>query len=195
MRVIGGEAKGKIIKTLRGMEVRPTSDLVREALFAILGSRIEGAVFLDLFAGSGGVGIEALSRGAREAIFIDQNPRSIKILKENITKTGYEERSRIYKTDALRFLSSSHLQAGTIDIIFIDPPYGSDLASQALGIIDAKAVMAEEGWVVVEHFHKTKLTADCRNLKLIKERRFGATQLSFYLYHYNQEGRGNKEGE
>lgn len=195
LRVIGGEAKGKIIKTLRGMEVRPTSDLVREALFAILGPRVEGTVFLDLFAGSGAVGIEALSRGAREAIFVDQSPRCIKILKENLIHTGYEGKSRIYKLDSIRFLGSSRLPPGSVDLVFIDPPYGGDLASKVLNLIDAKGIMTKGGWVIVEHFHKTKLVEFFSNLKFFKERRFGATQLSFYLYHYNQAAQRNKEEE
>lgn len=188
MRVIGGEAKGKTIKTLRGQEVRPTSDLVREALFAIIGSRIEGAVFLDLFAGSGSVGIEALSRGAKETIFIDENPKCIKMIRENLAGCALKEKGRIYQSESLRFGGSSRLKPRSLDIIFIDPPYGVDLAQKALMLIDKKEVLTEGSWVIVEHFHKTRFLKELINLKLFKERRFGTTQLSFYLYHHHDRG-------
>lgn len=195
MRIIAGEAKGKTIKTLRGLEVRPTSDLVREALFAILGPRVEGAVFLDLFAGSGSVGIEALSRGAQETIFVDENPQCIRILKENLIRTGLEKRSRIYKTESLHFLVSSQLKPKTIDIIFIDPPYGDDLARKALKLVEERGILAEGAWAVVEHFHKTTLAGAVKNLKLFKERRFGATKLSFYIHHYQPSKQEVREEE
>lgn len=195
MRVIAGEAKGRTIKTLKGLEVRPTSDLVREALFAIIGPRIEGAVFLDLFAGSGSVGIEALSRGAREVIFVDQNPLCIKIIKENLLKTGLEARARIYKAESLRFLSSSHLEPGLIKIIFIDPPYQKDLAAKALKLLDERGLLAEKGWAIVEHFHKSPLDLKLKNIEFFKERRFGETKLSFYTSKLKTASQGEKEGE
>ena len=118
MRVIGGEFRSRRLQTLPGLEVRPTPDRLREALFNVLSPRIANSVFLDAYAGTGAVGIEALSRGARKAIFVESNRRAIKVIRENLTALGLEARAQIVHGKAHVYLESL-----TADIAFIDPPY------------------------------------------------------------------------
>lgn len=123
MRIITGTARGRKLKTLETLDVRPTADRVKEGLFSALQFSIEGRRVLDMFAGSGQLGLEALSRGARSALFIDQSPKAAAVVRENIAACGFEDRSRVVQSDSLSYLRGSE---EVFDIAFIDPPYADE---------------------------------------------------------------------
>ncbi|MGB9779249.1 16S rRNA (guanine(966)-N(2))-methyltransferase RsmD [Caldanaerobacter sp.] len=180
MRVISGSLKGRKINSLVGEEVRPTSDRVKEALFNILMGRIESSVFLDLFAGTGNVGIEALSRGAEFCYFVDKNLSSIRCIIENINKLNLKPFCRILHMDAFVALDMFHKKGIKFDIIFLDPPYHQNLSEKALKRIASLEVLKEGGVVVAEIHKREELKERYGNLKKVKENRYGETILVFY---------------
>jgi 16S rRNA (guanine966-N2)-methyltransferase len=155
MRIVGGEWRGRIIKAPRGRAVRPTLDRVREAWMSIVQLSLPGARVLDLFAGSGALGIEALSRGAVSAQFVDSDPRSLSVLRENLTTLGATDRATVTRSDAIAFAGS--LAADAYDVVFADPPYATDAAVQlaeqwlrtpfsgVIGIEHARSVVMPDG--------------------------------------------------
>ena len=179
MRVIAGEAKGRRLKAPKGKRVRPTSDYLREALFGILGSSVLGVRFLDLYAGSGAVGIEALSRGGAEVVFLEQDPACLRVLRENVKTAGLRQ-NRVLAGDVLRVLPRLARQRESFDIIFLDPPYGSGLAPSTLEVVASGDLLRPRGVVIVEHFAKEPLPERIGNLRRIRERAHGQTVLSFY---------------
>jgi 16S rRNA (guanine966-N2)-methyltransferase len=187
MRISGGSAKGRKVGTRKafapgceGDELRPTSAKVRESVFNILGGRMADCRFLDLFAGTGAVGIEALSRGAAEAIFVENNARRCAIMKDVVGKFGLSERSVIIKTDAISFLEKASFQP--FDIIFIDPPYASGELEEALQLIDENQCLTDGGLAVAEHSSKKIISLQFRNLRLKKNYRYGDTALTVYEF-------------
>ena len=128
MRVIGGTAKGRKLRAPAGTDIRPTGDMVKESIFDIIQFEVEGRRILDLFAGSGQLGVEALSRGAKNCVFVDSNPAAVKLIKQNLQLCGFMDTASVYNRDAMGFLESG----GTYDIVFIDPPYDTPLAGRAL---------------------------------------------------------------
>ena len=132
MRVIAGSARSLPLKTLDTLDTRPTQDRIKETLFNIIQGDLPGCRFLDLFAGSGAIGIEALSRGARQAWFVEKNPKAAAIIRQNLTFTRLADRARVMETDVISGLSSLKSQAEPMDIIFMDPPYRSGLERQTL---------------------------------------------------------------
>ena len=179
MRVIAGAAKGRRLKVPKRGGVRPTSEYLREALFDILGSSIRDANFLDLYAGSGAVGIEALSRGAAEVVFLEQDPTCLQVLRENVEMTGLRNR-RVVAGDVLRALPRLIRQGGKFDIIFVDPPYGTDLAMRTLDVLARGDLLRPSGLVIVEHFTKEPLPERIGHLCRTREKLHGQTVLSFY---------------
>lgn len=173
MRIIAGEHRGRRLKTPPGLDVRPTSDRVREALFSILGDRVEGARVLDLFAGSGALAIEALSRGADSAVLVDSDRRAIDAIRANVEAIGPAE-ARVVQRDALAWLRTA---SGEYDLVFLDPPYSSarDLAgklSQAL-----PAVLSKDAHIVTESDKRDPLILD---LPLDDERTYGTTRVAIH---------------
>lgn len=148
MRIISGKARGTKLNTLEGLETRPTLDRIKESLFNILQNRIYGAKVLDLFAGSGALGLETLSRGADVAVFCDNSYQAIQIIKENVSKTHFENQAKIFKKDFKEILNS--LKNERFDIIFLDPPYESDLDLDALEIIIENNMLSDEGIIILE---------------------------------------------
>ncbi len=176
MRVTGGIGKGRRLKVPAGSRVRPTSDKVKQALFNILGEKVKGALFLDLFAGAGGVGIEALSRGAGNVVFVDDSRASLSVIKKNIEQTGFGERAKVVAMRAETFLKKTSEQ---YDIIFLDPPYTLELAP-LLAMIAEPGILKTDSIVVAEHFKKQPSPAQAGNLLLYREAPYGDTVLAFY---------------
>lgn len=176
MRVIAGKARGR--KLLSAPGIRPITDRVKSALFDILGERIEGARFLDLFAGTGSVGIEALSRGAEKAVFVERDPAVARILRENLRRTGLEDRATVVQEDVFRFLNREPSQ--TFDVIYIAPPQYRGLWSQTLLALDGKGFLAPGGLAVAQIFPKEFEELPLVNLELQDKRRYGSTLLCFY---------------
>ena len=147
MRIISGEARGRRLKELPGMDTRPTTDKVKESLFNIIQFEVEGRRVLDLFGGTGQLGIEALSRGAASCTFVDQRREAIKVIEENVRLCSFTERARVVQGDSLSFLASCRERFG---LIFLDPPYRTDLLEKSLESIIAFDILSENGIIVCE---------------------------------------------
>lgn len=187
MRISGGLAKGRRIATRKLFskasnveELRPTSSKVREALFDIIREKIEGAIFVDLYAGTGTVGLEALSRGAGKAIFVEPNELRIRTIKKNADKFGFRERASVVRGRAYEFLEKSSAEKESFDIFFLDPPYHSEEISKVLPLIGEKGLLKEGGIVIVEHFFKKELPEIAGKLKIDRSYRYGDTMLTLY---------------
>lgn len=176
MRVITGEAKGRNLKTLDGLHTRPTAGKVKEAMFSILHFDLEGRRVLDLFAGSGQLGIEALSRGARECVFVDNDRGAISVVRENVTKCGFNDRAKILQTDYAGYLKRGE----KFDIIIIDPPYSEKLWKRALEISSRFDTLNFGGIMVIESESKDALPDRVGNLVRGREYGFGRTKLTVY---------------
>lgn len=181
MRVIAGLLKGRRLEKVDTPDIRPTSDMVREALFSILSNEVIDCSFLDLFAGSGGVGIEAYSRGAGEVVFIDSSPESIKVLKRNLIKTNLTEGIEVYNTDYSNAINKLRSRLRKFDIIFIDPPYNKNIPIEAMKKIFENNILYKEGVIIVEHDIKDPIPEVINSFKLHKRKKYGNTQLSFYV--------------
>ncbi|MBI5196976.1 MAG: 16S rRNA (guanine(966)-N(2))-methyltransferase RsmD [Nitrospirae bacterium] len=176
VRVISGVAKGRRLKVAKGLRIRPTSDKVKESLFNILAPDLEGMVFLDLFAGCGGVGIEALSRGVAKAIFVEKEPHHLKILEENLEKCGFRKTAFLIREDVLNLLRRKSTPA--CDIAFVDPPY--DFAQdQDLLILLANNVTIRK-FIIYEHSRKKELMPRIGPFVHRRTYAYGDTRLSFF---------------
>ena len=154
MRVIAGKARSLPLKTLPTNDVRPTTDKTKETLFNILMPDIPGCAFLDLFAGSGGIGIEALSRGARRAVFVEQDHRACAVIKENLAFTKLDTGAELIRGDVFRVIPSLSRRE-RFDIIFMDPPFGKGLEREAITALADLPLLAEDGLIVVEASNRT----------------------------------------
>lgn len=182
MRIITGSAKGIKLKAPQGLDTRPTADRVKESLFNILGDIVVDACVLDLFAGTGNLGLEALSRGAKTAVFVDHSNESIEIIKENAQHTKLVEHTEIYKNDVLRTLEQLFQTGRSFDLLFCDPPYRKGFVQAILEKIDNHPVMAPQGIVVIEHSKHEPIEDEWENLQLRRTERYGETLISFLLY-------------
>lgn len=176
MRVTGGTGKGRTLKVPAGLRVRPTSDKVKQALFNILGKKVANAVFLDLYAGAGGIGIEALSLGARRVVFVDASRDSLSAVKQNIEQTGFDDRAQIVLSRAELFLKKP---SGPYDIVFLDPPYAEEM-HPLLELIASTGFLDQDSIVIAEHFKKQPSPQSAGRLSLYREARYGDTVLAFY---------------
>jgi 16S rRNA (guanine966-N2)-methyltransferase len=179
MRVIGGEAKGRRLKMVRGTNTRPISDRVKEALFSILGERVEEARFLDLYAGTGSVGIEALSRGAAWAVFVDQQRQAIFTIKDNLEQTGLKDRAQVVRSDVFAFLGKQGPEP--FDLVYVAPPQYRQLWSKTLNALDGSVLLAPEGVVVAQIHPKEYVDLKLEALELADRRKYGSTMLCFYV--------------
>lgn len=186
MRVIAGAAKGRRLRVPKRKGVRPTSEYLREALFDILGTSVHGVRFLDLYAGSGAVGIEALSRGAAAVVFVEQDPACLQALRANLEMTGLQQR-RVVAGDVLRGLPRLFRRGERFDIIFLDPPYGTGLAKRTLDALASGELLRPRGVVIVEHFAKEALPQQIGMLWRVREKAHGQTVLSFYQWKMEDE--------
>ncbi|MCH5202458.1 MAG: 16S rRNA (guanine(966)-N(2))-methyltransferase RsmD [Oscillospiraceae bacterium] len=175
MRVITGTAKGKRLRTLEGNDVRPTTDRVKEAIFSILQFRLEGRTFLDLFAGSGQMGIEALSRGAEKAYFVDSSKKALAVINENIKTCGFENKAKVAGGTAQGFLKMNREK---FDIAFLDPPYRQGLIEELLPLVCEN--MKETGIILCEHPLDEKIVEKCCGFSLDREYRYGKIKISSF---------------
>jgi 16S rRNA (guanine966-N2)-methyltransferase len=187
MRISGGTVKGRrtatrnlLKKKPTGERLRPTSSKVREALFDILRDRIIGVSFVDLYAGTGTVGLEALSRGAARAIFVEPGELRVRTMKRCVDDFGFQGRAMIIKGKAEEFLDRASAAGEKFDIIFVDPPYGSEEIGRVLPVIGEGEVLESDGMVVVEHFFKKEVPGSAGKLKVTRSYRYGDTTLTFY---------------
>jgi 16S rRNA (guanine(966)-N(2))-methyltransferase RsmD len=169
---------------VKGQAVRPTADRVKEALFSILGSRFDlsDGVFMDLFAGSGGIGIEALSRGAAHVTFVEQHSGTCQVLRDNLTLCRFQERATVRCMPVDRALRAASDRGETYGGVFVDPPYGRGLAREGLEQLAALRLLPLGGWVMVEHHADDALAARYGPLHLTLSRRYGKTCLALYQW-------------
>ncbi|MCM2263579.1 MAG: 16S rRNA (guanine(966)-N(2))-methyltransferase RsmD [Desulfuromonadales bacterium] len=189
MRVIGGTARGRRLASFAGRNIRPTPDRVREALFNILYSRcgaLSGCKVLDLFAGSGALGIEALSRGADHAWFADSSRESVGILRENLERCGFSAKATVVIRDILGALPMV-AGAGPFDVIFADPPYSSDHAAKLLNEIDRHRLLGSAGVLCLETAVSDPAPSQTGTLALFDQRRYGSTMIHFYHLHSEEQ--------
>lgn len=176
MRIIGGKAKGKLVITLKNNNIRPTGAKVREAIFNIIAPYIEDSVFLDGFAGSGAVGIEAISRGAKKCVFVDNNHASINIIKKNINNTGVEDASIVIKDNFFNFIKQNKYN---FDIIFLDPPYAMDGVCDIVVNVQQAGILQEGGLLIIEHESGIIINSS-EKMTLTKQKKYSDTTVSIY---------------
>ncbi len=177
MRIISGSLKGRRIFAPSGLALRPTPDKVRGALFNILSDQVFDIAFLDLYAGTGAVGIEAASRGARQVTFVEQNGRHLQYLRKNLTTCKLSDQTTVYGIAAAHYLKAS---THSFDLIFMDPPYESDEIEKVLPRLQEGDIIAKNGCLIIEHFHKQLLPEVVGEIHFLKKYRYGETVLSFY---------------
>ncbi len=180
MHVVAGKIKGLRLQTLKGSQVRPSSSKVREALFDVLSDQIVGASFVDFFAATGSIGIEALSRGASHVTFVEKHRHCLKLLKTNLLASGFQAKVQIASMDAFTYLRRSNQVLFDFDIIFADPPYHDSSSEDFLSCLGETGMVGKDTLIIVEHFHKHKLPEASGHLEQCKAYRYGDTILSFF---------------
>ena len=177
MRVITGKARGIVLKTPDGMLTRPTADRVKEALFSIIQFDVPGAKVLDLFGGSGQLGIEALSRGAKQAVFVDESDAACKLIRENLRRTKLESDARIIRSDYMAFLNSCH---DKFDLIFLDPPYAEVFLENAIKRISEIDILQSGGIIVAERPLGKEILWDFPGFSRSKDYKYGNCLLTLF---------------
>lgn len=184
MRVITGSARGRRLKELEGTETRPTTDRVKEGLFSALQFEIEGRRVLDLFAGTGQLGIECLSRGAASAVFVDRRADAVKLIRENLATTGLSDRARVAAGDSMEFLKT---QRETFDLILLDPPYADGLLEPVLSRIAGFDILEPHGIIVAEHPADCVLPTLEAPYRVQRTYRYGKIGLTLYRRDGNEQ--------
>jgi 16S rRNA (guanine966-N2)-methyltransferase len=181
MRITGGRAKGRVLSTPKGLLIRPTSDRVREAIFNILGQDLSGLSVLDIFSGTGSLGLEALSRGAGYAVFIDRLRESIDLIEKNIDLCGYRDSGVTLRRDLSRGLPREHpLLTKQFDLVFLDPPYAKNLATPILTGLSKGKRLSNAARIVVESGKDASLPLSFSGLEMVDSRVYGDTKISIY---------------
>lgn len=182
MRVITGKAKGKKLKSPNGLYVRPTTDRVKESVFNILGHIPNDSIVLDLYSGSGNVGVEFLSRGADKCYFIDSSDDSIKIIKENLIITKLIEQAIVYKNKVYNAINFFGIKSNKFDYIYMDPPYEKGLIIPTIEEIYKADILKDNGLIIAEHESKMTLPCDILGYIKIQDRKYGNITISFYKF-------------
>ena len=180
MRIISGKARGTILFTLKGNDItRPTLDRVKESLFNIIQNEIQDSIFLDLFSGSGAIGLEAASRGAKLAILCDKDKNAIQVINKNIEKTHMEEKTKLYMCD-YETLIKSKIET-KLDIVYIDPPYKSNYAVKAIKLLLEKELLKKDSIVIIETDRLENIEKELNdiNIELVDKRKYGRAEIIF----------------
>ena len=181
MRITGGHSRGRLLASIKGLDIRPSSDKVKEALFNLIGQDVTGQRVLDLFAGSGSLGLEALSRGAVWSLFIDNSRECLALIKKNLELCGYQDSGTVLKGDLSKGLPWKHpLMNEGFDLIFIDPPYGKGLIQPVLGELTHRKCLLPTSIVLAESSKKDVLPSEVGDLRLIDSRLYGETKIDIY---------------
>ncbi|WP_087973035.1 16S rRNA (guanine(966)-N(2))-methyltransferase RsmD [Oceanobacillus rekensis] len=175
MRVIAGNLKGRQLKAVSGSTTRPTTDKVKESVFQVMGPFFNGGNVLDLFAGSGSLGIEALSRGMEYGVFVDKHPKAIHTIKENLKSVQLDQRSEVFRAEAHRALKAAAKRELKFDLILLDPPYGMVDYEEILSDIVKLELIKSGGTIYCEHNFTEKMPSKLDNLKAVKKDRYGGT--------------------
>ncbi|MFH1625443.1 MAG: 16S rRNA (guanine(966)-N(2))-methyltransferase RsmD [Pseudomonadota bacterium] len=181
MRVIGGIAKGKRLFSVRGLKTRPTADRVKESIFNILPGAFKGKELLDLFAGTGNLGIEGLSRGASKAVFVESNRHVSSVLEKNLRNCGLIEKGQIIRATVAKGIEILEKRGDRFDFVFLDPPYRSGIFRDTLVRISRSQISKDNTMVIGEHSSSETVEGDIEGLLLDDQRRYGTTTVSFFL--------------
>jgi 16S rRNA (guanine966-N2)-methyltransferase len=187
VRIISGHHKGRRLLSIPGIDVRPTAAQVKEAMFNVLSPNISGSTLLDLFAGTGALGIEALSRGAHHAVFIENASRPYAVLQKNLENCGLLNQSKVIRWDIVRNLSCLKPFRNTFDLVFLDPPYHRNLVNATLPHLVQIQCLVPGATLVAEHERNADVTAPDASLRLVDQRQYGQTTLSFFHFNPNNE--------
>jgi 16S rRNA (guanine(966)-N(2))-methyltransferase RsmD len=179
MRIIGGTSKGRKLAAVHGRGIRPTSDRVKESIFNILGGDLEGKVVLDLFAGTGNLGLEALSRGASKVLFVDKRRQALGLIERNLAQCGMTDEAEILPTDVLRAVGILSRRKEIFDVILMDPPYEKGMVQRVLSKIENLGICHAESVLVIEHDRREPLPLRIHGWSLFRERQIGDTLISF----------------
>ncbi len=182
MRVVAGEYGGRRLKAVPGMKTRPTTDKVKEAMFNIIGPYLEGGQVLDLFAGSGGLSIEAVSRGAEHATLVDRQYQAIKTIHENLSVTKEEDKFTVLKGDAYKMLNKLAKQEQGFDYVFLDPPYKKQQILELMEQLKKLGLLNTDALIICETDQVADLPEELADFELIKKADYGITELTFYRY-------------
>ncbi|MEZ4528955.1 MAG: 16S rRNA (guanine(966)-N(2))-methyltransferase RsmD [Desulfobacterales bacterium] len=181
MRIIAGEFRGRKLLSVRGMKTRPTSDRIRESIFNILSDAVQDAVVLDLFAGTGAMGIEALSRGGRHALFIEQNRDALAAISQNIRNCSLENRTRTMRWDIVKNLNCLRNMPDPFTLVFMDPPYAQNMVEPALQNLMQSGSLAPGAMIAAEHTPAEPV--ETQGIEITDQRKYGKTVVSFLLYN------------
>ena len=181
MRIISGISKGRKLVTPRDHSLRPTSDRVKESIFNALQGKLEGKVVLDLFAGTGNLGIEALSRGAKKTIFVEKGRQALRLIQRNLNLFGLKERSEIFPKDVNQAIGILKQKGESFDLILMDPPYEKGLIHKTLTTLNSHQIFHKDSILVVEHNRREPLPRTLGGWNLIRQRRIGETVISFLI--------------
>ncbi|MCR8641797.1 16S rRNA (guanine(966)-N(2))-methyltransferase RsmD [Paenibacillus sp. N1-5-1-14] len=191
MRVISGKARGRSLQAVSGMKTRPTTDKVKEAIFSMIGPYFDGGMVLDLFAGTGGLGIEALSRGVDKAIFIDMDKKSIDTVVHNLDVTKLRDQAEVYRNDANRAIKLLAKRGVKFDYVFLDPPYRLKIIEELLTLLEEGELFAEDAVIVVETDSADELPKTIGGC--VWERRTEYGEIAVSIYNYNHIDSSHKE--
>lgn len=181
MRVISGVCKGRPLKAVQGMTTRPTTDKVKESLFNIIGPFFDGGNVLDLFSGSGSLGLEALSRGMEKGVFVEKDPKALQVIKANIQACRMEEESEVLRSDALRSIKMLGGRGVRFDLIMMDPPYKiANSIPSILSEIEENQLLAEDGLIICEHGKELELPEQIGPFVKYRYEKYGITAISFF---------------
>ncbi|MBO8142226.1 MAG: 16S rRNA (guanine(966)-N(2))-methyltransferase RsmD [Firmicutes bacterium] len=194
MRVIGGRCRGMRLRSVPGRSTRPTPERVRESLFNILGPWLASARVLDLFAGTGALGIEALSRGACEAVFVERDARAVRVIRANLDHTGLSGRALVRTGDVFREIVRLSREGRTFDLVLADPPYRRGIAPRVPLALGESGLLAPGAWAAVEHDPLEEMPPEGAKLTKVRAVRYGDTALAFYRRDETEsDGRGPKD--
>nr|WP_325176714.1 16S rRNA (guanine(966)-N(2))-methyltransferase RsmD [Paenibacillus alkalitolerans] len=188
MRVISGSAKGRPLKAVPGTGTRPTTDKVKEALFSMIGPYFDGGEALDLFAGSGGLGIEALSRGMDKAVFIDIDKKSVDTIRDNVQAAKVEERTEIFRSEAAKALRALAKRSKAFDLVFLDPPYRMKDIPDYLAYMEENGLVRDGATIVVEHEASFEYPEEICSFRLRRRAQYGDTAVSLYVFRPGPSG-------
>ncbi|MEF9933663.1 MAG: 16S rRNA (guanine(966)-N(2))-methyltransferase RsmD [Clostridium sp.] len=180
MRIISGSAKGRKLKTPEGLDTRPTSDRVKQSVFNIILKHIFDARVLDLFGGTGNLGIESISRGCENCVFCEENKKSFEILKENVKTLGFEDKASIYNRDGFKVLKQLADENKQFDVIFLDPPYGKGLVEKSIGEIHRFNLLSDDGIIIAEYDNVDNLVEKIGDITVYRTEKYGRIRISFF---------------
>lgn len=187
MRIISGEKKGTQLKAVPGMNTRPTTDKVKESIFNMIGPYFNGGWGLDLFAGSGSLGLEALSRGLDKMVFIDRDREAIQTIKTNISRCQYTDRSEVFRNDAERALKAVSKRGIQFTCIFLDPPYKKQKLLELISSIHQNDLLRPEGLIMCEHDTDADMPEQTGGFSCVRSETYGGTVITIYQYSSRDE--------